>query len=183
MAELSYAQVSAVLKYDSETGRLFWKERPLSLFNDRKGKARANWLRWNKVYAGKEAFTALTTQGYKHGGIFWKLYRAHRIAWLLHYGEWPSGDIDHLNGDPADNRITNLNDGSTTDNMLNQRRYKNNKSGMGGVAWHSRDKKWAVYANIGGKRRSLGYFLHKDDAIAARRKANNEMGFSGRHGL
>lgn len=36
-----------------------------------------------------------------------KGYRAHRLAWLYHYGEWPEV-VDHINGDTLDNSIKNL---------------------------------------------------------------------------
>jgi hypothetical protein len=182
MAELTFAQVDAVLKYEPETGNLFWKERPLELFEDSRGRAKRTHLLWNRRYAGTEAFTSANRQGYKYGSIYWRLYKAHRVAWLLHHGKWPDGDIDHLNGDGGDNRISNLRDGTTSQNMLNQRRYKNNGSGVTGVSWRSRNSRWAAYVDVDGKRKNLGEFRAFEDAVTARKTANIELGFSPRHG-
>jgi len=63
-----------------------------------------------------------------------KSYKLHRLAWLYVYGTWPIGDIDHINGDRSDNRISNLRDVSRQTNLQNQRMAKNNKStGLLGV--------------------------------------------------
>lgn len=183
MAKLSYEQVSEILNYDAETGNLFWKERPEHLFSDRgRGGRRAAASRWNKVYAGTEALASPKANGYLTGAIFGKQITAHRAAWLLATGDWPSGDIDHINGDPADNRFFNLRDGTTSENMQNQRRYKNNKSGHVGVSYRKRDGRWSAYINLNGCRKYLGEFRTLDEAISARRIANVEFGFSPRHG-
>lgn len=62
-----------------------------------------------------------------------KVYKAHRIAWLLHYGEWPSGFIDHINRDPSDNRISNLRVTDHSGNAMNRGVSSNNTSGYKGV--------------------------------------------------
>lgn len=58
-----------------------------------------------------------------------KRYLAHRLAWFLHYGEWPKGYIDHINRDRLDNRITNLRIATLGENQANTgpqsgRKYK-----------------------------------------------------------
>lgn len=177
MAELSYTQISALLKYDPESGKLFWLPRPLSLFpNDRAKKT------WNTKFSGMEAFTARNSNGYRHGQILGCHYKAHRVAWLLHYGEWPKGDIDHLNGDPSDNRISNIRDVHHAENSRNQKRRKNNTSGVCGVIWREKSQKWYAYIRVNYMMISLGLFDNFDDAVSARAAANAEYGFTDRHG-
>lgn len=76
------------------------------------------------------------------------LQRSHRLAWLYMYGEWPKQQIDHINGNPSDNRICNLRDVSSTTNHQNQRRaHKRNKLGILGVS-RSYQKKPGFRARI-----------------------------------
>jgi hypothetical protein len=56
-----------------------------------------------------------------------KKYRAHRLAWLYFYGEWPKNDIDHINGDRTDNRIINLRDITRRQNLQNMEKHRNGK--------------------------------------------------------
>ncbi|WP_421439940.1 HNH endonuclease signature motif containing protein [Agrobacterium tumefaciens] len=112
--DIPYSRVRSVLLCDAEAGKLYWKKRPIKLFKD--GCAFDS---WNKKFAGREAFTAQDENGYFCGGIFGKRYRAHRIIWLLHYKKWPSQVIDHINGNPGDNRIVNLRDVSQAENIRN----------------------------------------------------------------
>jgi hypothetical protein len=182
MAELSYAQVSALLKYDSETGKLFWKERPLDMFSESfPGGAHKNAKRWNERFANKEAFS-LDGSGYVHVGIFGRLYRAHRICWLLHHGEWPTDQVDHINGNKSDNRIANLRDVSYAENQRNQKRREDNSSGVIGVCWHKRKKKWVATIQVGGRQKYIGHFDSVDLAADARAAASREFGYHENHG-
>src|SRR5690606_11618117 len=120
--------------------------------------------------------------GYREVGIDGRLYKAHRVIWLYIAGEWPD-EIDHINGDRSDNRFANLRAVSRAENMRNKRSYKNNRSGQNGVSWHNQDRRWIAYITINGKFKRLGGFINKDDAIAARLKAEAEYGlFQKRHG-
>jgi len=68
-------------------------------------------------------------------GVDGAIYRAHRLAWLYIYGVWPSGDIDHIDGNPQNNSINNLRDVSRSVNMQNQRKARSdNKIGFLGVS-------------------------------------------------
>lgn len=162
-----------LLRYEPETGKLFWKPRPLSAFPcERTGKT------WNTRFADKQAFTA-TSRGYHIGTIEYIMVKAHRVAWAIYYGEWPEV-IDHINGDPADNRIANLRSISQGENLTNLARRSDNKSGVTGV--YQFGDRWAAEVKRGGKKTWLGYFDTFEDACAARQQAQADHGFHENHG-
>lgn len=183
MATISYAQVSALLKYDPDTGLLFWLPRPVEMFSDAFLGSEWSSKRWNTRYAGKEAFTALDGRGYRYGQIYKKPYRAHRVAWLLTHGVWPEGEIDHINGVRTDNRLANLRDVSITINRRNCKLRSDNKSGVSGVNWNKAYGKWRARIAVNGQEVFLGNFDCVDDAIEARKQAEKTVGgFHKNHG-
>lgn len=102
------------------------------------------------------------------GGV---LYKAHRLAWLYQYGTYPSKNIDHINQTPSDNRIVNLREADQHENNQNRRTQRNSSSGVTGVSLHKASQRWhaRIYTREGC--RSLGYYDTKEDAILARRAA------------
>lgn len=168
---LDIAYLQERLSYNPVTGLLFWKNcvgMP------------AAWLtRW----ADKEAFTAVTAAGYRQGSVNGLKLYSHRVAWALHYGEWPDGQIDHLNGVKTDNRIENLRAVNNQENNRNMPRKSNNTSGVNGVCWHKKAKKWMAYVVIDGKQSYLGVFDNLEDARVVRAEASKLHGFSERHGV
>ena len=93
---------------------------------------------------------------------------AHRAAWAIHFGEWPSGEIDHINGDEADNRMKNLRDVSKSVNQQNKRKPRSdNTCGFLGVGWHKAAKKWRAQISISGRVVYLGLFDEPEIAHAA----------------
>ena len=173
-----------LFNYDSDTGKLYWKPRTADMFDNRKNRAERSCKTWNTKHAGKEAFTAKSFDGYYIGAIFDILYRAHRIVWALHHDKRPDLklEIDHINGNPCDNRIYNLRLVTREINSQNSSMKCNNTSGFNGVFWEKSVKKWRAQIMIDGKYIFLGRFANKDDAIAARIRANIKYGFSERHG-
>ena len=101
-----------------------------------------------------------TWQGYYAFSLFGKKCFAHRLAWLLHYGEWPSQPIDHINGIKKDNSIRNLRLCSLSQNQFNKPTQKNNTTGVKGVYWNKRDKRYVASVQFNGKKYSAGH--HKD---------------------
>ncbi|WP_425281364.1 HNH endonuclease [Pectobacterium odoriferum] len=85
-------------------------------------------------------------------------YRAHRLAWLVSYGEWPLLQIDHVNGIRHDNRLINLRMCSHSENCQNTKIRADNISNIKGVTWHNRENKWRVSIGVSGRRIVLGMF-------------------------
>ena len=169
MNELTFKRASELLRYEPESGKLFW---------------RIDVGRHGRIKAGTEAGCVhkYRRNTYRRIWIDGTKYRAHRIAYLLYYGKWPEGEIDHRNGDGLNNRPRNLLDVIRQENNRNKRKYSNNRSGFTGVAWDKRAGKWKVHIKIDGKQKHLGYFADCNEAAAAYRKAADEFGFRERHG-
>ncbi len=168
--DLPIEQLRTYLRYDPASGLLTWLERRVRPGLDRTDKG------WNTRLAGKAA-GRIGTHGAVYVGISYRrLYEsrnfaAHRVAWALHYGEWPPEDIDHINGDPTDNRIVNLRLATDSQNLRNAARRSDNTSGYKGVSWSKKERKWYAYINVDGRMICLGRFVNKADAISARRAA------------
>jgi len=128
----------------------------------------------NKVNIGDIAGT-INTLGYRVIFIKPKLYYAHRLAWLYVYGEHPPHEIDHINECKSDNRICNLRKATSGENKQNITLKKNNKSGAKGVFWYASKNKWIAYIRKDGKRHSLGYHEKFEDAVFARKMAENKL--------
>lgn len=129
-------------------------------------------------------YTSNTRDGkkYRHVSVDGKTYKAHRLVWLITYGEFPSGQIDHIDGDGLNNRVENLRHVSRAENLQNQRRYANNTSGVSGVSWRKDCQKWVAHIRVNHKRIHLGYFADKSEAISARKAAEIKYGFHANHG-
>lgn len=112
-----------------------------------------------------------------------KKYRAHRIIWEMYNGPIPSGmEIDHEDGDRANNKIRNLNLRSNAGNHLNMAKRRDNTSGATGVYQCKATNKWKAAATQNGVTTHLGTFEYFADAVAARKAHNLTVGFSDRHG-
>lgn len=164
-----------LIEYDPATGELRWLPRPESMFSRRR-----LWMTWNTRYAGKPALTVVDSTGYKYGRLFDRKCYAHRVAIALMTGEWPE-EVDHIDGDRSNNLASNLRPVSHKVNQRNIKLGTRNTSGAIGV-YLSRGKKWCAQISVDGKRRSLGYFASKEEAIAARKAADKLYGFHENHG-
>lgn len=103
------------------------------------------------------------TYGYKQLSIAGKAYLAHRAAWLYIYGEWPSDEIDHIDGNRSNNSIFNLRIVPRKGNNQNIRRSRiTNKTGVLGVSPSGR--KFTARINFGGNQIHLGTFNTPEDA-------------------
>lgn len=137
--------VRAYLAYDQNTGVFTWAN----------GK-KAGWVE---------------PKGYVRICILGKNYQAHRLAWLWMTGNWPCGQIDHINLDKADNRWPNLREATNSQNQANTRAKRVNTSGFKGVYWHRRIGKWHAAISVNGRLKALGYTDTKEEAAALYQKA------------
>lgn len=157
------------LRYEPDTGKLFWL--------DYEGMPNS----WRAKYAGTEAFTA-KVKGYQAGRIDDVMFYAHRVAYALYHEVWPEDQLDHANGVPTDNRISNLRVVTNQVNMRNSKKRSDNSSGVTGVTWNSLRNKWAAQVHVDGKHIHLGLFEKLEDARQARAEASRLYGFTERHG-
>lgn len=95
------------------------------------------------------------------------LYKVHRIIWLMQTGAWPTGDVDHINGNPADNSWGNLRDIPHCANTQNRRApQRGNKAGLLGVTTEA-DGRFRAVLQVNGKKLRLGRFKTPEAAHAA----------------
>ena len=94
-------------------------------------------------------------------------YFAHRLAWIYTYGEILSETIDHINGNPSDNRLSNLRQASRKENSRNSKMFSSNSSGVKGVYWHKNKKCWYAHCRVNNIRHFVGLFKNIKDAEIA----------------
>ena len=182
-ADITPELLRQLLHYEPETGKLFWKPRTPDMFQDRQKTKEHQCKLWNSANAGREAFTAIDFKGYAHGKVFNMMFKAHRVAWAIHSGKHPEHQIDHINGDPNDNRLCNLREASSKQNSMNRGMTKANKSGVVGVHFIKNSGKWRAAIRIDGRCFNIGYFRTLEDAAKARKEYARILGFHPNHGL
>lgn len=149
-AMLQFDEANRIFRYEPETGKLFWRV----------------W-RWRRIKPGDEASTVATTTGYKIVRVE-ATYLQHRLVWLLHYGEWPNGLIDHINMDKTDNRICNLRLANYSQSNANRRAPR--RKGIGslkGASFLRGKKVWRSSIKIDGKTKNLGDYRTEIEAHLA----------------
>lgn len=177
-----------LLRYEPETGKLFWRERDMKWFKPsahKGGMRSAEWAmnNWNAKFAHKEALAHVSPKcGYRKGAVLKIPCCAHRVAYAIYHDRQIAGEIDHISGDKTDNRIANLREVDHTGNARNVALYSSNTSGTPGVMWEKSHKAWGVKINFNGKQRRIGRFKKKEDAIAARKHAETVHGYHPNHG-
>lgn len=170
-------------RYDQDTGKLFWRARTPTDFTPKGTQSAERQCRWfNTRYAGQEALCGVTRFGYLRGSFGGVPLLAHRVVWALAYGKWPSRDLDHINGNTGDNRLANLRCVSVAENARNRKRSTANSSGVVGVRWSARERKWLAVIGSRKSRVHLGGFANFKDAVAARKAAELAHGYHPNHG-
>ncbi len=151
-------RLRSLLSYNPDTGRFGW-------LVDRNAKSKAG---DPAGCEGSQGYIDLTVDGRK--------YKAHRLAWLHFYGQWPTKDIDHINGVRGDNRIKNLRLVSNEENSWNRNKAnRNSRTGVIGVSvckWNPELFVAALHKN--GKQKFLGRFRSIAEAKAAYEGAKAE---------
>jgi hypothetical protein len=99
--------------------------------------------------------------GHKLVSIGGTSYKAHRLAWFYMTGSWPVNHIDHIDGDPTNNKWSNLRDVTRSQNLRNQRRTKRADCGV-----YKQKNRWVVSLREAGRLQFHGSFMNRDDAIA-----------------
>ena len=136
----------------------------------------------NSVKVGDIAGSKDVSCGYIKIAVDGKRYLAHRLAWLYEYGEFPDTGLDHINRIRYDNRISNL---RLADKVVNGRNCKlncKNKTGISGVSFHSRDKKYYVTIGLNMKIKHLTVTKDFFEACCARKSAEVKYGYHENHG-
>lgn len=85
-----------------------------------------------------------------------KYYLLHRLAWMYVHGEFPNGDIDHINRVRNDNRLTNLRVVNRCVNQQNRSLQVNNTSGVAGVIYGKKSNSWIARIKANNKYYHLG---------------------------
>lgn len=120
---------------------------------------------------------SVDNEGYIRISLNKRYYRAHRLAWLLTFGEWPINEIDHIDGNKQNNRISNLRDVTNQGNQQNRMRpQSNNKCGYLGVAMV--DGKYIAAIRHNGKTRRIGVFdtpIEAHQAYLGEKRKTHEM--------
>lgn len=184
------ALLRRLLEYNPDTGAFTWNARgPQDVAQPKKEEKRRAKTRetmakvWNTKWAGKPAFTN-ERGGYRVGSVDRMILPAHRVAWAMHYGEWPAEgmEIDHINGVRNDNRIANLRAVTPAENCKNRRLQKINKTGYSGVQWSSARERWEASISDRGRMIHLGTYYTKSEAVIARKAAEKVLGYHPKHG-
>lgn len=158
---LTQERLKEVLEYDAGTGLFRWKEQIA------------------KTVKIGEVAGSRTVQDYIDIKIDGRTYKAHRLVWLYTHGYFPENMIDHINRARLDNRLCNLRESSRACNAINSRLHTNNTSGVKGVHYNSRIKKWVAQASVGNKRKWLGNYQSMAEAVYARYAAEQCLGYAG----
>ena len=121
---------------------------------------------------GRAAFARRADHGYLVGEFLGRRYRAHRVAWALHYGKWPDGEIDHMNRVKDDNRIDNLRDCDHLTNTQNRGLNQRNRTGHRGIGLtKAKRKPFRVQLKIKGQKHCFGSYATLEEAKDARQAA------------
>ena len=161
----------SILRYDPETGKLYWRERTADLFPNKAGRAI-----FNARNAGKEVVKRNNGYVIVKITINQKKFElcGHRVAWAMHTGCWPINDIDHKNRVRDDNRFENIREATRIQNHHNKAVMANNKSGIKGAYFSKQAGKWRASIKVGNSRKHLGTFDSPEkagEAYAAASKA------------
>lgn len=151
---LTQERLKEVLRYDPKTGNLI-------------GICRKRGRSFGRIMGYR------MNLGYLQVGVDGVVYLAHRLVWLYHHGFFPPQHLDHIDGDPTNNRISNLRLASASQNLCNSKLSASNKSGYKGVHFDKSRNEWMAYLRAGGVQIFRKRFDTKKEAVSAVRDARN----------
>lgn len=155
---LTQAELKTRLHYDQETGIFTWIK-----YIQSKNR--------NGTKAG-----GMRADGYQAIYLRYKQYMAHRLAWLYMTGNWPNGDLDHIDGNRQNNRISNLRECTQSLNNQNQRKAKSfNTTGYLGVSYRKENNRYRARIGLNKKVIHIGDYLTAEEAHAAYIDAKRAM--------
>lgn len=150
VAHISAERLREFLEYDPTSGLFIWRI-------TRGSRAKAGDVAGNRHSSG---YIVINTDG--------RLYYGHRLAWLYVYGAWPTNQIDHCDGNRANNRFSNLREATNAENAQNMRKaHSDNLSGLLGASRNKRDGKWKAKIWFDRTSRYIGIFATAEEAHAA----------------
>lgn len=177
---MDQAFLNSCFSYDSDTGSIHWKTRPVGHFKTAEAQRR-----WNARFAGNKA-GSLGGNGHRK---YWvcvinrKRVSAHRVIMLM-LGRLSEGmEVDHMNSDGLDNRLSNLRVVSRRQNNMNLRKQSRNSSGMTGIRINPKGKIFGAFIIRNSTREWLGSFDTLLDAASSRKSAELRYGFGPSHGV
>lgn len=143
--ELTAERVRELFSYDSENGVLIRR------------------VRCGRIKQGSVAGTS-GAMGYIRVCVDGRDYLLHRLVWLAVHGRWPSEGLDHIDGNPSNNRLSNLREATQGENMQNQRMAQRGKNLLGA---YKRGSRWTACICVNGRQKHLGQFDTEELAHAA----------------
>lgn len=161
MKKLTQKRLKELLHYNPDTGIFTWRISPNSTVK-------------KQTIAG-----TIKKTGYVQIKIDRKLYQAHRLAFLYMEGYTPENEVDHIDRNPSNNRWSNLREASRICNVRNCKVSIKSKSGITGVYWYAKSRKWAATITVNKTRFFLGFHANFEEAIATRWKAEVEHNWPG----
>jgi hypothetical protein len=146
------ARVCEAFRLDASTGKLYNKA-------SRRG-----------ARIGQETGT-LYNGGYVKVCLDGRELQAHWVVFAIVHGRWPENELDHVNGVKSDNRPSNIREATSQQNKCNREAGSNSASGIKGVLWNKRERKWKVSITANSVTYNLGTFAQLEDAKTAHRNA------------
>lgn len=166
--QATVGRLRELLFYSPADGRLHWRQEKRAGF---KGSV--------VLHAAGEPAGCARRDGRMVVRVDGRLYLSYRVAWAIHFGEWPREQIDHINGDHTDDRLHNLRCVPFLLNAQNKRSASRGKKSCGllGVYANKRNSEspWRACIGAGGKTRQIGVFKTPEEAHAAYIEAKRRL--------
>lgn len=160
---ITQSEANRLFKYDPDTGVLSRR------------------VRTAKRTRVGEPVGSINSSGYLRVGANRRSYLVHRVIWLMVYGEMPK-QIDHIDHDTTNNRLSNLRAADYKMNSRNRSMNKRNTSGVCGVHWCRAARKWKVQISSHAERFQIGAYESLLDAACARKSSEADLGYHHNHG-